>query len=288
MTIVYLNGQYIPRDKALIPVEDRGFIFGDGIYEGVRAVDGRLFEWDAHAERMVNGLAGLRIGVGAAEVAALKGVCEALVHDNGLGAGEAFLYLEVTRGAAPRTHNFPPAGTPPTVFVAASKLNVSRAQREAGVPAITYPDLRWKRRDWKTVNLLGNVLARQAAAEAGCYEAILHEDGIVTEGAATNVLAVFDGAIHTHPLSPRILPGITRMVLVELFRELGLPLVEQPIPFDRLRAADELFLCGSTTDVTPVVALDGTPVANGKAGAVTARVREAFEARLYHAAGSAR
>ncbi|MBI3566711.1 MAG: aminotransferase class IV [Gemmatimonadetes bacterium] len=287
MTIVYLNGQYLPRERALIPVEDRGFIFGDGIYEGVRAVDGRMFEWDAHAERMVNGLAGLRIAFGAAEVAALKGVCEKLVRDNGLADGEAFLYLEVSRGVAPRTHHFPPAGTAPTVFVVASKLNVSRPQREVGVKAITYPDLRWKRRDWKTVNLLGNVLARQAASEAGAYEAILHEDGVVTEGAATNVFAVVDGVLRTHPLTPSILPGITRKVIVEVIRELGIPLVEEAIPFDRLAGAAEIFVCGSTTDVTPVITLDGRPVGNGKAGALTAKVREAFEARLYQAAVSA-
>ena len=286
MTIVYLNGTNLPREQALIPVEDRGFIFGDGIYEGVRAVDNRLFEWDAHAERMVNGLAGLRIAFGAADVAALKGVCETLVADNGFADGEAFLYLEVSRGAAPRTHNFPPAGTAPTVFVVASKLNVSSPQREVGVNAITYPDLRWKRRDWKTVNLLGNVLARQAAAEAGAYEAILHEDGIVTEGAATNVFAVIDGTLRSHPLTQRILPGITRKVVVDVIRELGLTLVEEPIPFDRLAGAEEIFLCGSTTDVTPVISLDGAPVGTGAAGAVTAKVREAFEARLYQAAGA--
>lgn len=286
MTIVYLNGQYVAREQALIPVEDRGFIFGDGIYEGVRAVNGQLFEWDAHAARMMNGLAGLRIAFSADDMAALKAAHERLLAENGLIEGEAFLYSEVSRGAAPRTHHFPPAGTKPTVFVIATRLTVSRAQREAGVSAVTYPDLRWKRRDWKTVNLLGNVLARQAAAEAGAYEAILHEDGHVTEGAATNVFAVFDGVLHTHPLSERILPGITRKVIVEVIRELGLTLVETPIPFARLATADEIFLCGSTTDVTPVVTLDGKPVANGQAGAVTAKVREGFEARLYQAAGA--
>ncbi len=288
MTTVYLNGEFIPKSRAMIPVDDRGFIFGDGIYEGVRAVNGQLFEWDSHAERMVRGLAGLRIPFGAADVAALKGVHERLVHENGLADGEVFLYSEVTRGAAARTHWFPPANTPPTVFVTASKLTVSREQRERGVMAVTYPDLRWKRRDWKTVNLLGNVLARQAALEGGAYEAILHEDGIVTEGAATNAFAVLDGVLRTHPLSQRILPGITRKVVVELIGELGLPFDETPIPFARLAGAEELFVCGSTTDVTPVVTLDGAPIANGRPGAITVKLCEAFEARLYQAAGIAR
>jgi D-alanine transaminase len=288
MTILYLNGQYVPREQALIPVEDRGFIFGDGIYEGVRSVNGKMFEWDAHAQRMVNGLNGLRIGFDAAQVQALEGVCEECVRRNGLEDGEAFLYLEVSRGSAPRTHNFPPVGTVPTVFVVASRLVVPRKLREEGAGAVTYPDLRWKRRDWKTVNLLGNVLARQAAFEAGVYEAILHEDGIVTEGAATNCFAVLDGVLRTHPLTQRILPGITRKVVMELLAELRMPVTEEAIPFARLGSADEIFVCGSTTDVTPVVMLDGQRVGNGKPGPMTVKLREAFEARLYQAAGTAR
>ena len=286
--IFYLNGLYVPREAAMIPVEDRAFLFGDGIYEGVRSLGGRMFEWAAHADRMVNGLNGLRINFSAAQVNALEGVCERVVQENGLTDGEAFLYLEVSRGAAPRMHNFPPLGTQPTVFVSASRLVVPRKMRDEGGAVITFPDMRWKRRDWKTVNLLGNVLARQAAFEAGAYEAILHEDGIVTEGAATNVFAVLDGVLCTHPLTQRILPGITRKVVMELLGELGLPVKEEAIPLARLTAAEEIFICGSTTDVTPVVSVDGKPVGNGKPGPVTVKVREAFEARLYQAAGAAR
>jgi D-alanine transaminase len=288
MTILYLNGQYVPREQAMIPAEDRGFIFGDGIYEGVRSVNGRMFEWDAHAQRMVNGLNGLRIGFDAAQVNALEGVCEELVRRNELQDGEAFLYIEVSRGAAPRTHNFPPAGTAPTALVVASRLVVSRKLREEGGAAVTYPDLRWKRRDWKTVNLLGNVLARQAAFEAGAYEAIMHEDGIVTEGAATNCFAVIDGVLRTHPLTQRILPGITRKVIMELLTELHIPVTEEAIPFDRLATAEEIFVCGSTTDVTPIVTLDGKRVGNGRPGPMTVKLREAFEGRLYQAAVASR
>ena len=286
--IFYLNGKYVPREAAMIPVEDRGFIFGDGIYEGVRAVGGKMFEWAAHADRMVNGLKGLRIEFNAGQVNALDAVCERVVQENGLGDGEAFLYLEVSRGAAPRAHGFPPAGTAPTVFVAASKLVVPRKMREEGAAAVTFPDMRWKRRDWKTVNLLGNVLARQAAAEAGAYEAILHEDGIVTEGAATNVFAVYGGVLYTHPLTQRILPGVTRKVLMEVIAELGLPVKQEVIALSRLALAEEMFVCGSTTDVTPIVKLDGKPVGNGKPGPMTVKLREAFEARLYQAAGVSR
>jgi len=286
--LMYLNGQYLPREQALIPVEDRGFIFGDGIYEGVRSVGGKMFEWAAHAERMDNGLKGLRINFNRAQIDALEAVCEEVVARNGLADGESFVYLEVSRGAAPRTHNFPPANVPPTVFVSAIKLVVPRKMRDEGCAAVTFPDMRWKRRDWKTVNLLGNVLARQAASEAGAYEAILHEDGIVTEGAATNVFAVINGTLRTHPLTTRILPGITRKVLMEIIAELKVPVVEEPIPFAQLALAEEIFVCGSTTDVTPVVTLDGRPVANGKPGPTTVKLREAFEARLYQAAGVGR
>jgi D-alanine transaminase len=253
----------------------------------VRSVEGRLFEWDAHAERMVNGVKGLRIEFGAPDVAGLRDVCERLVQDNGLGGGDAFLYLQVSRGAAPRTHHFPPAGTPPTVYVAASKLVVPRRLREEGAAAVTHADLRWQRCDLKTVNLLGNVLARQVAAEAGAYEAILHRDGVVTEGAATNVFAVIDGVLRTHPLNQRILPGITRQVIVALIHEHGIGLVETPVTVAELRRAEELFLCGSTTDVTPVILLDGEPVGAGAPGPVTKRLQALFEARLYSAVGAA-
>ena len=286
--IMYLNGEYVPRQMAMIPVEDRGFLFGDGIYEGVRSVGGKMFEWGAHANRMINGLNGLRINFNADQVNALEAVCEQVVEKNGLVDGEAFVYLQVSRGAAPRAHNFPPATVHPTVFVSASKLVVPRAMREQGAAAITFPDMRWKRRDWKTVNLLGNVLARQAASEAGAYEAIMHEDGIVTEGAATNVFAVIDGVLRTHPLTTRILPGVTRITVMELIAEYKLPVREEAIPLAQLAAAEEVFICGSTTDVTPVVSIDGVRVGAGTPGPVTVRLREGFEARLYQAAGAGR
>jgi D-alanine transaminase len=286
--IMYLNGQYVPRESAMIPVEDRGFIFGDGIYEGVRAVGGKMFEWAPHAERMDNGLKGLRINFNRAAIDALEAVCEQVVMKNDLTDGEAFLYLQVSRGAAPRTHFFPPATVPPTVFVSASKLVVPRKMRDEGCSAVTFPDMRWKRRDWKTVNLLGNVLARQAAAEAGAYEAIMHEDGIITEGAATNVFAVINGELRTHPLTERILPGVTRKVLMELLTEMKIHVREEPIPFAQLFSAEEVFVCGSTTDVTPVVSIDGKTVGNGKPGPMSVQIRDAFEARLYQAAGAGR
>lgn len=281
MTTVYLNGQFVPKGEAKISVEDRGFIFGDGIYEVVRVIEGRIFAWDAHASRMADGLAGLRIDATGADSATLRGVCERLVRDNGLTTGEATVYLQVSRGAATRVHHFPPAGTPTTVYASAAAFKPNFAMREHGAKGITFADIRWARCDLKTVNLLGPVLARQAAAEAGAYEAIFHRDGMVTEGAATNAFMVIGGVLRTYPLSHYILPGITRAVLVELARELGIPLEERPVSLRELPHVDELFVCGTTTDVQPIVELDGKPIANGRPGPVTARLREALATRLY-------
>ncbi len=288
MTTVYLNGEFIPKERATISVEDRGFIFGDGIYEVVRVIDGRIFEWPAHAARLARGLTGIRIPLEATAIQGLKEVCERLVTENGLADGEATVYMQVSRGAAPRTHQFPPAGTAPTVYASASRFVVPRDQRENGVKAITFPDFRWLRCDLKTVNLLGAVLARQAATEAGAYEAILLRDGIVTEGAATNAFAVVDDVLRTHPLGNLILPGITRQVVVELMQENGVALLEKPVTQGELLRASELFIVGTTTDVTPVIALDGKPVGAGVPGPVTKRLQALLESRLYSAVGAGR
>jgi D-alanine transaminase len=281
MTTVYLNGEFIPKERALIPVDDRGFVFGDGIYEVVRAINGQLIEWYAHAERMSRGLAGIKINFSPSEVAKLQDVCLRLVRDNGLATGEGTVYMQVTRGVAPRVHHFPPAGTVPTVYAASSPFTVPKELRENGAKGITFPDFRWTRCDLKTVNLLGAVLARQAAVEAGAYEAILLRDGVMTEGAATNAFAVVGGVLRTHPLSNLILPGITRAVVMEILADLAIPLSEKPVTHAELKTAEELFICGTTTDVTPITTLDGVRVGNGKRGLLTARLQDALSARIY-------
>lgn len=281
MSIVYLNGRFLPKEQALIPVEDRGFIFGDGIYEVVRVVEGRLFEWDAHAERLAAGLAGLRINPAGTESGTLQGVCERLLRENGLTSGEATVYLQVSRGAAPRVHHFPPAETPTTIYATAKAFSVNQALRQQGAKGITYPDQRWARCDLKTVNLLGPVLARQAAVEVGAYEAVMHRDGMVTEGAATSCFAVIDGVLRTAPLTNYILPSITRALVLELARQHGMKVEERPFTLRELPHVDELFVCGTTTDVTAIVTLDDKPVADGKVGPITARLRDALAARLY-------
>jgi D-alanine transaminase len=285
MTIVYLNGELLPKERAAISVDDRGFIFGDGIYEGVRAIRGRLFEWPAHSARMSDGLAGLRIDLPADRVMALGSACEQLLAANALTDGEAFVYLQVTRGAGPRTHAFPPPGTRPTVFISANRVAPHRELHQKGCAAILFDDMRWARCDWKTINLLGSVLGRQAAAEAGAYEAILVRDGVITEGAASTVLAVVDGALRTHPLGPRILPSVTRKLVLACAAELAISVDETALTVDELVRADEILLCGTMSDVMSVVQLDGKPVAGGAPGQIASRLREAYSARLYALAG---
>lgn len=279
MATVYLNGKFVPKGEAMISVEDRGFVFGDGIYEVARAIGGRLFEWPAHAERLAYGLRELRIDSTGTEV--LGDACAQLLRDNQLSDGEATIYIQVSRGAAPRTHYFPPAGTANTVYASASRFVPNLEMRTKGAKAITHPDQRWARCDIKTVNLLGPVLARQAAVEQGAYEAILHRDGMVTEGAATTCFAVLDGVLRTAPLSNYLLPSITRAVLLELVRGAGIRHEERAFTLMDLRRASEIFVCGTTTDVQPIVTLDGQPVGDGSVGAVTAQVRELFAKRLY-------
>ena len=281
MTTVYLNGKYVPKEEARIPVEDRGFMFGDGIYEVVRVINGRLHAWDGHAARMANGLSTLRISMVGAESVTLRAVCEKLVADNGLADGEATVYVQVSRGAAPRTHHFPPAGTPTTIYAAASAFTPNFAMRDNGAKGITLADIRWSRCDLKTVNLLGPVLARQAAQEAGAYEALMHRDGMFTEGAATNAFFVVKGVLRTYPLSNYILPGITRVEIVEMIHELGLPFEERPVSLAELSSVEEVFVCGTTTDVQPLVEIDGKPVGNGKPGPLTVQLKEALAKRLY-------
>src|SRR5213075_2545918 len=216
---VYLNGEFLPVEKAKLSVLDRGFIFGDGVYEVWRAVDGRLFEHGRHDRRLRRGIQSLELEVPAKSVDALAGVAERLLADNGLTQGEGTFYVEITRGAAPRAHVYPAKGTPATIFAMVTKFEVPHALREAGAKAITQPDVRWLHCDIKTVQLLPNVMAKQKAHAAGAMEAIFVRDGVVTEGTHTSVLGVKDGELRTHPLSPLILPSVTREVVLEIARE---------------------------------------------------------------------
>jgi D-alanine transaminase len=279
--ICYRNGEYLPRASATISVEDRGFIFGDGVYEVWRVIDGRLFEMERHLARLNFGLSELRITPpDVVRADTLLEVADRVLSQSGLSTGEASLYLEITRGAAPRTHAFPPAGTKPTVFITANKLTPPDEARARGATAITTPDIRWMRCDIKTVQLLPNVLAKQAASEKGALEAIFVRDGIVTEGSHTNLFVVLDGVLRTHPLTNLILPGISRLVVIEVAKALGLDVVERAVTKEELFAANEVFLSGTTTDVMPIVRIDDQVIGEGKPGDITTRLYRAFRAYM--------
>ena len=284
--VVYLNGEFLPRERATLSVDDRGFIFGDGIYEVTRVVNGRLFEADRHMRRLQYGLRGIGIDPRITPDQIID-IHYRLIQENGLKSGEGTVYLQITRGAAPRTHYFPPAGTAPTVFLSASPFTPNKAQREQGATAVTYPDIRWSRCDLKTVNLLGAVLAKQHAVAAGSLEAVFIRDGVITEGSHTNVFGVIDGQLRTYPRSNYILPGITRDVVLELAVEEGINVRETPIFQQEIGRLDELFVTGTTSDVTPIVQLDGRPIGAGTPGPITRQLGAAIDRRLYAPAPSA-
>lgn len=277
--LVYLNGEYLPHSEARVSVEDRGFLFADGVYEVARVYDGRIFLLDEHLQRLANGLAAIEIAF--AGVRDFADVAERLLHENELRNGDATIYIQVTRGAAPRKHAFPPAGTPPTVYMAARPFTQHPpAYFAEGVSAITAPDTRWTRCDIKSVSLLPNILANQRAKAAGAFEALFVRDGIVAEGSHSNLFAVVDGALVTYPASNYILSGITRRLVFDLAAGLDLTAREGPIPLERLYEADELFLSGTTTEIMPVVTVDGRTIADGRPGSVTRRLLRRYREQV--------
>ena len=222
MSVVHLNGDYLPADEAAVPVGDRGFLFGDGVYEVTPAYRGRLFRWPEHLSRMRRGLAALGIDY---DAAALEAVKRGLLARNGLDdVPVAYVYVQVTRGVAPRTHAFPDPPVPPTVYGFANEyVRPAREVWERGYRSITVPDQRWALAEIKAIALLPNCLAQQAAVEAGVSDAIFVRDGIALEGSHNNLFAVFDGVVATAPKSNYILHGVTRDLVIELCGGLGVP-----------------------------------------------------------------
>ena len=266
MSLVYLNGDYLPLTEARVSVLDRGFIFGDGIYEVVPVFGGRAFRFSEHLRRLTRSLEaiGLEVSLGADDWSKL--VAELLARN---ALSDASVYIQITRGVAPRNHAAP-AHCQPTVFAMASPLIL--AEDITPVAAISLPDLRWQRCDIKAISLLPNVMARTAAVEAGAYEALLFRENFLTEGAASNVFVVKDGRIMTPPHSAFILPGITRDALVEALAASADAIAEVQIPRAVVASADELWLSSSTRDIVPVTILDGKPVGDGNPGPVYRRV----------------
>ena len=264
---VYLNGKYLPLSAAGISPLDRGFLYGDGVYEVIPVYSRRAFRIDEHLQRLQATLAGIQLA-NPLDLADWKKVVARLVAD--APWEDQSIYLQVTRGADDkRDHAFPPASVAPTVFAFASPLVTPSAElRASGVPAITVSDQRWGRCDLKVISLLANVLARQQAVEAGCAEALLIRDGFLKEGAASNVFVVRDGILLAPPKTHQMLPGITYDVILELAERHGLPLAIREISENELRTASEVWMTSSTKEILAITTLDGQAVGTGKPGPV--------------------
>ncbi|HSG08411.1 MAG TPA: D-amino acid aminotransferase [Longimicrobiales bacterium] len=279
MSTVYLNGEYLPKDEAKISVDDRGFLLADGVYEVTCFYEGVPFYQDRHLARLRRGLEWMRIPF---EAQVMDEVSRQLIALNALeGAVTSLVYLQITRGVAPRTHYFPKEPVTPTVYAFAKAWERPAPGRwDQGFSAQTVPDRRWGRVDIKTICLLPNVLGFQEALDAGADDAILVKDGVALEGAHQNFWGVFGGTVVTHPVTQIILPGITRGVVLEVAGEQGIPVEERPIQVEDLARADELFFTGTTGEVRPCVKVDGRPVGNGAVGPVTRALSDGFLERV--------
>ena len=272
--IVFLNGSFLPLEEAKVPFMDRGFLFGDGVYEGIGVLDGRLIDNEAHLERLERSLSEVRISnpYTRAEWTSLQ---EEIARRNGMQEG--FIYFQVTRGVAERDFFFPENAKPTVAMFTQAKAIVNAPAAEKGIAVVTVPDLRWERRDIKSISLLAQVLAKQAAKEAGAQEAWLVEDGFVTEGGSSSAFIVTRaGSIVVRPLSHAVLPGITRKSLLRLSKESGIALEERRFTVEEAYEAAEAFLTSASNFVLPVVSIDGRPVADGKPGPITRRLRELY------------
>ncbi len=259
---------------ATIHPDDRGYYFGDGIYEVFRIYNGRLFQEDAHLVRLARSASELRIPLpyGLPEI---TGLLYKLLEEDPVEEG--ILYLQITRGVAPRGHAFPPEGTQPVLTAYCKPLPRNRDKITGGIRIVSVPDIRWLRCDIKTLNLLGNVLAKQEAVERGADEAVLHRNGTVTECSSSNIMMVKDGTMWTHPADNLILPGITRQVVLEQARTLGIPVMEAAFTLEELYSADEVLITGTTTEVTPVILIDETPIAGGQPGPITRQLQREYQ-----------
>jgi D-alanine transaminase len=264
--IAFINGRFLPWDEANISIDDRGFQFGDAVYEVIRTYRGSPFELIAHLARLDRSARELSLRQPYTSLQWTRWIQQGLSL---AGYQDAKIYIQLTRGVAPREHSFP-SDILPTVVMTIRKFHALAPDvRRAGVSACTREDLRWGRCDIKSVNLLANVLAREEAKKAGVFEAILVRDGLVMEGALSNVMAVHDGLVITAPEGPRILSGVTRTVVLELAKKDDIAIEERFMPVDFLYRADEVFLTGTTLEVLGVVQIDGKTIGTGQPGPLT-------------------
>jgi D-alanine transaminase len=273
---IYLNGAFMPIEEARVPVLDRGFIFGDGVYEVIPVYSRRAFRMAEHLKRLQHSLDGIKLKNPHSE-REWTDILSELIQRN--EPEDQYLYLHITRGVAKRDHAFPVPPVPPTVFVLSNPLTTPPPEfLQSGISCITVADNRWLRCDIKAIALLPNVLLRQAAVEAGCAEAILiRDDSFLTEGAASNIFVVKNGKLLAPPKDNLMLPGITYDVILELAAANGIPCEVRRVSKAEVFDADELLLTSSTREVLAITTLDGKPVGNGKPGAMFARLHPLYQ-----------
>lgn len=272
----YVNGRYVNHADAAVHIEDRGYQFADGVYEVIPVMDGKQIDRDGHLDRLERSLGELDMAMPASR-RVIEMIADELARRNGLTDG--LVYMQVTRGVAPRNHAFPKTRVAPSLVMTTKKIKgFGRATTlSEGVEVITVPDQRWERRDIKTIALLPNCLAKQAADEAGAYEAWMVEDGHVTEGSSSNAWIVTrDNVLVTRPATNAILNGITRQRILALAAELGIGFEERPFGVDEALEAKEAFVSSASSFVTPVVRIDGKPIGNGGVGILSARLLDAY------------
>jgi len=273
--IVSFDGRYLDKAGVRIAPDDRGFLFGDGVYEVVRSHRGRLFRWQDHQQRFLHGLRELRIG--GVDVGSLESAARQLLRQNGLEREEATVYLQATRGAGPRTHRFPPPGTLPTVYIEAKPFTPPIEARQKGAAAIIVPDQRWGRCDIKSINLLANVLANQQAFEAGAVEAIFSRDGFLLEGSHSSILFVKDNVLVYPPLTNFILPGVTREVVLSLAAGESIAIECRACRESEIFDFQEVLMVGTGSEIIPLTKVNDREIGDGKPGPVALRLQRAFQ-----------
>lgn len=271
---VFLNGQFIDRALAKVDIEDRGNVFGDGIYEVIRVYNGQLFTLKEHLQRILQSGEKIRLNM-PYDMEQMSAIIKQLVSENGLELG--IVYVQVTRGATSRQHAFPGDDVPATFFAYTKPLKRPHEQHISGVKAKKEEDIRWLKCDIKSLNLLGNILAKQNAVHHGCFEAIFLRDGFVTEGSSSNIHIVKNGIVKTHPANNLILNGITRLVMLKQCEKMNIEVAEVPFTDIELLDADEVFLTSTTSEIIAIVEVDGQKIGKGVVGPITTKLQQSFE-----------
>ena len=273
MTKVFINGEFLNQDEAKVSYEDRGYVFGDGIYEYIRAYEGKLFTVKEHFERFLRSANEIGLDL-TYTVDELIELVRKLLEVNDVKNGG--IYIQATRGVAPREHSFPTPPVKPVIMAFTKSYDRPYEDLENGIYTMTTEDIRWLRCDIKSLNLLGNVLAKEFAVKYNASEAIQHRGETVTEGASSNVYAIKDGKIYTHPINNFILNGITRRVIKWISEDKNIPFIEETFTVDFLKNADEVIISSTSAEVMPVVKIDGEDVGNGNVGDVTRQLQDGF------------